>query len=106
MLLMQRLQPCLCDVRVNLRGGKIGVAEEHLDHAQIGAVIEQMRGESVAQGVWRQRRLNAGGARVDLEVVPEGLARHGPAARGGEQRIGRTAPDQPRPTFSEITADP
>ncbi len=55
MLLMQRLQPCLCDVRVNLRGGKIGVAEEPLDDAQVGAVVEQVRGKGVAQGVGRQR---------------------------------------------------
>ena len=51
MLLVQRFQPCLCDMRVNLRGGKIGVAEEHLDDAQIGAVVEQVRGEGVAQGM-------------------------------------------------------
>lgn len=51
MLLMQCLQPRLRDMRVNLRGGEVGVAEEHLDHAQIGAVVEQVRGEGVAQGV-------------------------------------------------------
>ena len=51
MLLVQRLQSCLRDMRVNLRGGKVGVAEEHLDHAQVGAVVEQVRGEGVAQGV-------------------------------------------------------
>jgi len=38
-------------VRVNLRGGEIGVAEEHLHDAQVGAVVEQVRGEGVAQGV-------------------------------------------------------
>ena len=48
---MQRLQPRLRDMRVNLRGRKVGVAEEHLDHAQVGAVVEQMRGEGVAQSV-------------------------------------------------------
>ena len=51
MLLMQRFQSCLRDMGVNLRGGKVGVAEEHLDHAQIGTVVEQVRGEGVAQGV-------------------------------------------------------
>ena len=51
MLFVQRLQPCLSDMRVNLRGGKVGMAEEHLDHTQIGAVVKQVRGEGVAQGV-------------------------------------------------------
>ena len=51
MHLVQTFQPRLRDMRVNLRGGKIGVAEEHLHHAQIGAVIKQMRSECVAQSV-------------------------------------------------------
>lgn len=51
MLLMQRLQPCLRDMRINLRCGEVGMAEEHLDHTQVGAVVEQVRGESMAQGV-------------------------------------------------------
>jgi hypothetical protein len=33
MLFVQRLQPRLGDMRINLRGGKIGVAEEHLDYS-------------------------------------------------------------------------
>ena len=41
-------------MRVNLRGGDIGVAEHLLNDAQIGAVAQQMRGETVPQ----QMRVN------------------------------------------------
>ena len=39
------------DMRVNLRGGDVGVAEHRLDAAQIGSMFDQMRGEGVAQDV-------------------------------------------------------
>ena len=45
----------VADVRVELRGAEIGVAEHLLDAAEIGAAFEQMRGERVAQEV----RVNA-----------------------------------------------
>ena len=35
------------DLRVDLRGGEAGVAEEFLNVAQVGAGIEQMRCERV-----------------------------------------------------------
>ena len=41
-------------VGVFLRGGKRLVAEELLDGAKVGAVGEEMRRKSVAQGVWVQ----------------------------------------------------
>jgi len=54
-LLVQRFQPLARHVGVNLRGRDIGVAEQHLHDTQIRAVVEQMRGESVAQRVGRER---------------------------------------------------
>ena len=48
---MQRLQPLTCNVGVDLRRGDIGMAEQHLHHAQIGPVIQQVRGERMPQGV-------------------------------------------------------
>ena len=39
------------DVGVNLGGGDVGVAEERLDGAKIGAVHEEVGGEAVAEGV-------------------------------------------------------
>jgi hypothetical protein len=54
MQLVQPLQPLLCNVSVDLSGGQVGVAEKHLHGAQIGTVVQQVRGERVAQGVWRE----------------------------------------------------
>jgi len=64
----------------DLRGRDIGVAEQQLHHAQVRAVIEQMRGERMAQRVRRERRrLDARQHRVALERMPEGLPRRGRA---------------------------
>ena len=56
-------QPRFQHVRVDLRRREIGVAEHHLNGAQIGAMFEQMRRERVAQDVRaepaRQPRLPA-----------------------------------------------
>jgi hypothetical protein len=44
------------DVGVDLRGGDVGVAQQQLHHAQVGAVVDEVRGEGVAQRVRRDRR--------------------------------------------------
>ena len=41
-------------VRVDLRGRKVGVTEQHLHDAQVGAMIQQVRGKGVTQRVRRQ----------------------------------------------------
>ena len=46
-LLVDLLQPLRCDVRVDLRGGEIGVAEKFLNAAQVGTGIEHVGGEAV-----------------------------------------------------------
>ncbi len=46
---MDRFQPLLINMRVNLGRRDIGVAEHLLDDAQIGAIAEQMRGKTVPQ---------------------------------------------------------
>ena len=49
MLRVQRLEAIARDVRIDLRGGDVGVTEQQLHHAQVGAVIDQVCGERVAQ---------------------------------------------------------
>ncbi len=60
-LAVQRLEPLVGHVGVDLGGGEIRVAQQHLHYPQIGAMVEQMGGEGVAQGVgesspWMQAR--------------------------------------------------
>jgi len=55
MLRVQLLHPFARHVGVNLGGGNVAVAEQHLHHPQIRAVVEQVGGKGVAQRVWRQR---------------------------------------------------
>ena len=64
MLLEHQLaQPRLEHVGVDLGGGDARVAEQGLDHPEVGAVRQQVGGEGVAQGVRRDRAgVEAGGA--------------------------------------------
>jgi hypothetical protein len=77
-LSMDRFEPLLIDMRVNLRGRDIGVAEHFLDDAKIGAVAEQVRGETVPQQMWIDICLQAGMFGVLLYDLPD--------ARGGYPR--------------------
>ena len=51
-------------VRVDLRRREIGVPEHHLDGAQIGAALEQMRRERMPQDVRTERAADAGATTV------------------------------------------
>src|SRR3546814_10511806 len=55
-LLHQRLQALAQHVGVDLRGRDVGVAQHLLQRAQVGAVVQQMAGEGVAQHVRRHLR--------------------------------------------------
>ena len=47
-LLVHGVEAALVDVGVDLGGGDVGVAEEFLDDAEVGAAAEQVGGEAVA----------------------------------------------------------
>ena len=83
------------DVRVDLRRRDVGVAEHRLHRAQVGAALDEVGRERVAQLVRRDvaaREPHAGASRVAAQQLPEPLARHRPAALGQEQRaLGRIA---------------
>ena len=51
MLGVQPLQPLARDVGVDRRRRDVGMAEQHLHRAQVGAVVQQVRREGVAQRV-------------------------------------------------------
>ncbi len=48
---VELFEPFPGDVGIDLGGGEVAVAEQHLHDPQVGAVIEQMGGEGVTQGV-------------------------------------------------------
>ena len=59
------------DVRIDLCRRQVAVSEEHLYHAQIGAMIEQMRGERMTHGVRREGAADTGLLRVQLDAMPK-----------------------------------
>src|SRR4051794_17648914 len=68
--IVERFEPLLVDVSIDLGGRYVGVAEHGLHRAEIGAVLQQMGGEAVAQDV-RRDLADAGFEAVALEVLPE-----------------------------------
>ena len=79
MLAMHGLQPAQRQVRIDLRGGNVGVAQQQLHAAQIGAVLHHVRGATVAQPV------RAGALFGRLHQVPDPLPRQRHAAQGEKQ---------------------
>ena len=51
MLRMQFLQPLPRHMRINLRRRNIRMAQQQLHHAQVGAMIDQVRREGMSQRV-------------------------------------------------------
>ena len=68
---MHCLEPLLIDVGINLRRRNVGMAEHFLDNAQIGAVAEQMRGETVPEQVRINVRFQSGMFRVFFHDLPD-----------------------------------
>src|SRR5882724_8543907 len=87
MLTVQLFQTLTSHVRVNLGRRQITVTQQHLHDAQVGAMIEQMRGERVPQSMRRKLFGDIGLAGVALDDVPESLARHAIATSRGEQTV-------------------
>ena len=58
---MDRFQLAVGDVGIDLRRRDIGVAEEELDGAEVGAVAQEISGEAVAESVRGDGLHDAGG---------------------------------------------
>ena len=72
----EAFQPLLQHVGIDLRGRDIGVAQKRLHHAQIGAVVQEVTGESVAQNVRAYLRgAQAGGFGQRFKLAGKMLAR-------------------------------
>ena len=68
MFIHQPHESLLQHMRVNLRGGNVGMAEQLLHGAQVGAVLQQVTGKSVPQHV-RRRLIMRENPRVGTEVM-------------------------------------
>src|ERR671930_141741 len=75
------------DVRVHLRRLDRGVAEHLLDASQVGAALDEMRGEGVPQGVRRHVLLDADAAGVVADELEHGLPGDAAAAVGQEEHV-------------------
>ena len=60
---------------VNLGGGDVGVAEQHLQRAKVHPGVQKMRRERVAKRVGREFAFDAGLLTEFAEQLPEGLPR-------------------------------
>src|SRR4051812_3135469 len=78
-MVVDAAEPLRVDVAVHLRGRERAVTEQFLDRAEIGAALEQVRGEGMPQAM---RVLDEAAQGRGIETSP---------ARGDEQRVLRAA---------------
>ena len=88
MLTVDVLQAAARHMGIDLGGGQVAVAQQHLHHAQVRAVVQQMSGKGMAQRMRRQFHFHAGLQRIALDDVPERLTCHAVPTTGGEEVIG------------------
>src|SRR5262245_54778549 len=93
MLLDQASQAFLDDVGIDLRRRDVGMAEELLHCAQIGAALQEMAGKGVAEYVRRDARgFDPCGESERLQFLPEALAGEMLASARGEEPDRRAFP--------------
>src|SRR5262245_50314845 len=86
MLFDQASQALLDDVSIDLRRRDVGMAEELLHGAQIGAPLQKVAGKGMAENVRRDARgFNPGGESECLQLLPEALAGEMLASARGEE---------------------
>src|SRR5207253_2989874 len=84
----RRPQRAVSEVRVDLRRGHRGVAEQLLDDAQVGAALQQVSRERVAQDMRGDGLFDADGDGVPAHDPEHALARDAATPRV-EQECGR-----------------
>lgn len=76
------------DVRVDLGGGQVGVAQQRLDVADVRPVLQHVRGAGMPKQVRGTRLVDAGEGHVALHFVGQVFGRDRLAVVGNKQRIG------------------
>ena len=77
-------------MRIDLRRSNIGMPEHFLNDPQIAAIIQQVRGKTVAECVRLDILGEPGNARMFLDQMPDGFRAQAPAARR-EKNLGLRA---------------
>lgn len=93
-------------VGINLCCRNISMAQQHLDHPQVGAMIEQMRGKSMPEHMRRKGGIDAGHGSIFFYDKPECLARHRAAATCDEQCLTASRPEQGDASPGHILLNP
>ena len=66
----QRLQAFFQNMGIDLRRGNIGVAEQRLHHAQVGAVVQEMAGDGMSRADGTgESAVALGGGSVQCEIA-------------------------------------
>ena len=104
---MQSLQPLARDMCVDLRRRDVGMTEQQLHDAQVGAMIQKMRRECMTQRMRRQRfGSNARDDRIAFQRVPQRLSRWPRMTCCEEQSVAAAVAGERRPRFSQIANNP
>jgi hypothetical protein len=83
---MHGLEAVPGDVRVDLRGGNIGVAEKFLYDAQVRAPLQEVRCKRMPERVRRNRFSDTGEPRVFFDQLPNVLTRQ-PSPVSAEKKV-------------------
>src|SRR6185295_4553155 len=84
---VRRLEAAPRDVRVDLGGGEVAVAEQLLDRSQVGAPVEEVAREAMAERVGVRRGARAQAAQDRRHVTLERPCRHAAAPRTQQERL-------------------
>ena len=79
---MNGIQPLLFQMRINLGGGNIGMPQHFLNDAEVGAVLQQMRGEGMPEDMREDMLFYSRGP----GAFPENLAYPFPGQRPSAHR--------------------
>jgi len=100
---MHFAQPASGHVRINLRRRDARVTKQLLNHTQVRAMLQQVRGETVPQHVGRDVARNAGQPHAPLDPQPERHGRERRTAPGQEHIAWRTPGNQFRAPRFQMT---
>src|SRR4030095_4676016 len=101
--LMHLAQPISRHLRINLGRADAGMTEQFLNDSQVRPVLQQMRGKTVPQHMWRDVARNACTTSALFDAKPEGHPGKGCSAPG-EKHSGRRAPrHEPGTTTFQIS---